>query len=445
MQILKRYVALIALIVVFSQCKKEEEMDFEPAKRKLSQQQNPPTCKDSLLPVVMMHGFLASGDTYAKHFMRFTSNGYCGNRLFAYDWNTLGGGGDVNLLDDFIDDVLAQTGASQVNLMGHSAGGGLGYSYLDDATRAAKVAHYVHIGSGVQPGPAGPNGEIPTLNLWSDGDEVASGGDITGATNVMLSGQDHYQVATSEESFHAIYKFFNNDEEPQTLDITQEAVPCVSGKALTFGENNPVAGATINVFEVNAATGERLSTTPDTFLIADATGSWGPFAVKLNSYYEFEVTTTTAGDRVVHYYREPFTRTVSLVYLRTLPPAGSLAGLILASLPKDDDQTVLAVFSSSQAVIDTRDNLTVNGFELATSQYAPASETAIAFFLYDNGDSQSSGNSIATFNAFPFLAGVDLFFPTTPAGTIALELNGRTMNVWSWKSETEGVVVPVFD
>lgn len=445
MRILKRHAFLFLLLLFLGQCKKEDNLDYGLSQREFNQEQNPAPCKDSLLPVVMMHGFLASGDTYAKHFMRFTSNGYCGNRLFSYDWNTLGGGGDVNLLDDFIDDVLLQSGATQVNLMGHSAGGGLGYSYLEDATRAAKVAHYVHIGSGVQPAPAGPNGEVPTLNLWSDGDEVVTGGDITGATNVMLSAQDHYQVATSAESFRAIYKFFNNAEEPQTLAIVEEAVPCVSGKVLTFGENSPVNGAAVSVYEVNAVTGERVLGSPDTTLIANAGGFWGPIPVKLNSYYEFEVTTPTAGDRVVHYYREPFTRTVSLVYLRTLPPAGSLAGLILASLPKDDDQAVLAVFSSSQAVIEGRDELTVNNFDLATNQYAPASETAIAFFLYDNGDSQTSGNSIATFNAFPFLAGVDLFFPTNPAGTITLELNGRTMNVWSWKSETEGIVVPVFD
>ncbi|HRG88387.1 MAG TPA: hypothetical protein PLW44_05160, partial [Chitinophagales bacterium] len=84
-------------------------------------------CKQ-LHPVIFLHGFLASGDTWANQVMRFTSNGYCDNLLYAYDWNTLGGGNDVNALNTFIDTVLARTGATQVDLVGHSAGGGYGYS-----------------------------------------------------------------------------------------------------------------------------------------------------------------------------------------------------------------------------------------------------------------------------------------------------------------------------
>jgi triacylglycerol esterase/lipase EstA (alpha/beta hydrolase family) len=121
---------------------------------------NPPPpsgCDTTLLPVVMVHGFLAAGDTYAPFLMRFHSNGYCLNRLFAFDWNSISGTNTVAALDAFIDNVLAETGATQVNLMGHSAGGGTCYEYLTDAMHAAKVAHYVHIGSSIQAGPAGPS------------------------------------------------------------------------------------------------------------------------------------------------------------------------------------------------------------------------------------------------------------------------------------------------
>src|SRR5688572_8587219 len=103
MLIMKRYALFILLLIFFSQCKKEDDLQQNNNNNNSNNNNNnnnnnppPPSCKDSLLPVVMMHGFLASGDTYAKHVMRFTSNGYCGNRLFAYDWNTLAGSNDVN-------------------------------------------------------------------------------------------------------------------------------------------------------------------------------------------------------------------------------------------------------------------------------------------------------------------------------------------------------------
>ncbi len=115
MKNLARYSAFFLLLLLISRCKKDEAVP-PPAQEQNTQNPPPPSCNDTLLPVVMMHGFLASGDTYARHFMRFTSNGYCGNRLFAYDWNTLGGGGNVNDLDIFIDTVLARMGTSQVNL-----------------------------------------------------------------------------------------------------------------------------------------------------------------------------------------------------------------------------------------------------------------------------------------------------------------------------------------
>ena len=139
----------------------------------------PSGCNDTVTPVVMMHGLLASGDTWVNQVMRFQANNYCASKLWVFDWNTLssfGGGGNTDeILDAFIDSVLAVTGASQVNLVGHSAGGGTGYSYLSNPSYAAKVAHYVHIGSGAQSAPAGSSGQVPTLNIYSTDDQVVSG------------------------------------------------------------------------------------------------------------------------------------------------------------------------------------------------------------------------------------------------------------------------------
>lgn len=398
-------------------------------------------CQASYLPVVMCHGMLASGDTWANQVKRFVRNGYCADRLFVHDRNTIGGSGFEASLDAFIDAVLAQTGAPRVELVGHSAGGGLGYSYLSDPVRAAKVAHYVHIGSGAQGGPAGPGGAVPTMNIWSPDDAIVSGADIPGATNVQLPGKDHYEVATSAETFAAMFGFFRG-EAPATTTIAADGARAVAGRAVTFGENQPVEGATVRIFEVDPATGARLTNDPFRSFTTDAQGKWGPFTATAGAWYEFEV--SPAGGRRVHYYREPFITSDRLVYLRTLPPATSIAGLLLGSLPSSDAQAVVTIFTANQAVIAGRDALSADGIDLATPQFAAPSNSTIAYFLYDaNNNAQSDGNAAGLFGTFPFLSGVDIFFP--PGGSANLSFNGRSMRVRNWPSASEGIVVAVFD
>ena len=403
-------------------------------------------CDDTKRPVVFCHGFLGSGDTYANQVMRFTANGYCIDRMFAFDWNSLSVLADnPALLDVFINEILAETGAIQVDLAGHSAGGGLGYNYLSDPARAAKVAHYVHIGSSVNDAPAGPAGEIPTLNIWSVDDEVVAGGAIPGATNVMQTGADHYEVATNAETFEAMYQFFNDDSSPITTGIIPEAEVKVSGRALTFGENSPENGATIQIYETNPETGYRINEDPDYLLITDENGYWGPFDAVPFATYEFLVLGTAPDARPLHYYREGFFRSNSLVYLRTIPPPTSLAGLLLAGLPQDDMQTLMVMFSANQAVISGRDELYAAGIELSTEMWASSDQTTIAFFLYDDGDYVTSEGGLGLFGTFPFLNGVDIFFPTDPPGSINLQLNGHELNIPNWRSGTDGPVVVVFD
>ncbi len=438
-KILSQTLILLSLFFItghFSSCKKDDcDNDSIPQNE---------VCRTSNLPVVMMHGFLASGDTWANHAMRFSANGYDDDMLYAFDWNSINQGNSVDLLDDYIDEILAETGASQVDLIGHSAGGDLGYTYLNDSTRAAKVAHYVHVASSVQPGPAGANGEIPTLNLWSEDDEIAAGGDITGATNVKLVGADHYQVATNAESFAAIFSFLNAGKTACTTSIVAEEPVQLSGRVVTLGENTPLAGASVEIYEVSASTGFRVSTSTETTLTTDSKGYWGPFTAKSNTNYEFRVVSADPNDRIVHYYREGAIRSNKFVYLRTFPPAGSTIALLLNGVPENATQSAVVVFSSSQAVINGRDSLSAGGVDLSSAQYASPAKTAIAYFLYDDGDSQTSGDPVGFFGSFSFLNGVDVFFPASPETTIPIYFNGRTLNVKNWASE-EGVIVPVFD
>jgi hypothetical protein len=405
-----------------------------------------PACDATKSPVIMVHGMLASGDTYAKHAMRFEQNGYCRSRLFAFDWNSVGSSQNdaIIQLDAFVDSILTITSANKVYLMGHSAGAGLVYGYCDDAARSVKVKKLVYIGAGSQSGPAGPSGEIPTLNIYSTGDQVATGADIPDAVNLQLTDEDHYEVATSKNSFVAIYQFFEN-KAPQFPDIkpADGTEVILSGKALVLGENSPVTGGLVQIWEVDPATGNRLTTAPAATFTVTASGAWGPFTAKKNATYEYRVKGIQAADRAINYFREKAVRSNKFVYLRTIPTSFPLS-FFFTGFPSNANPA-LGVFASSQAIIKNRDVLTVDGTLLTQTSYFEPSRTTIAAFLFDgNNNQQTDLTDAGLFNLQGvFLAGIDMYFPqnTSP---LNLNLNGRNLNVRRIES-SEGVTVPVFD
>ena len=400
-------------------------------------------CDDSQPPVVFVHGFLASGDTWTTQIQRFSSNGHCEDRYFAFDWNTLSTAGADELLDQFIDSVLMVTEADKVHLVGHSAGGGRGYAYLSTQAGADKVISYAHIGSNPENGPAGPGGSTPTINIWSSDDLIVDGANIPGAENVEFAGLDHYQVATSAKTFEAMYTFFYGSV-PSTTSIDPTATITINGRCITLGENNATVGAKIEAFEADEdgnPSGQALGV-----FDIDEDGNWGPLDVKANTYHLFKVTSDAPGFRNVIYYYEPFVRNNRTVYIRTFPPRFSLAGLLLAAIPNSDDQSVVSIFTSTQAVIHGRDQLNIEGYDLANAELAPASASMIALFCYDDAnDGQGNGEPIGSFAIVPFLQGADIPIGTETAQTLNIEFNGSTIPVRNWRSASEGIVIAVFN
>ncbi len=400
-------------------------------------------CDDTQAPVVFVHGFLASGDTWTTQIQRFASNGHCQDRYFAFDWNSLSAAGADELLDLFIDSVRLVTGSDQVHLVGHSAGGGRGYAYLSDPARAAKVISYAHLASSPESEPAGPAGSIPTLNIWSTADPVVSGADIPGAENTQFTDFDHYQVATSAATFAALYKFFYGSP-PATTDILPETTITIGGRCITLGENAPTTGANIEVYAVDSQ-GEPDGDPLATFNITQD-GFWGPVDVAPNTSYLFKISSPTSGFRKVIYYYEPFVRDNPTVYLRTFPSPFSLAGLLLSAIPNSDNQSVISIFTATQAVIHGRDQLTLEGFELSSSALAQASASMIALFCYDDaGDGQGNAESISTFALVPFLQGADIPISPQPTQTWTITFNGSSMPVRNWRSKSDGVIIAVFN
>jgi len=405
----------------------------------------PVICDDHFLPIVFVHGFIEEGDAFSTQTMRFSSNGYCQDRIHAFDWNTLKyDNTEKDRLAKFIDAVLDKDYAARVNLIGHSMGGDLSFQYIADPANAAKVAHYAHVASFEYD--KIPNG-VPTINLSSYGDKIVGPTTIPGAENIVFDDKDHLQMITSAESFAAMYRFFNDGETPQTTDIFSEENIELSGRTVAFAINDPAPQMEIRIYEVDPATGERFSQVPNGVFIADVDGYWGPFAAKHGAYYEFVCLDPETFWPPLHYYREPFLRSNNKVYFRVFPKPNSFLGFAFRFLPLNDSRAIFAWLNINQSVMVGRDTFYVNGINLSTTEMADPSITTLVVFFFDanfNGKSdQTPAGGIYTL--IPFVRFFDLLIGTQEKQPISFEFNGREMAIPNWKSRSEGLSIAVFE
>jgi pimeloyl-ACP methyl ester carboxylesterase len=397
--------------------------------------------------------------------MRFTSNGYPQNLLFAFEYDT-GTPSTENMtervlrLDTFVDTVLTSTGADKVYLMGHSLGTYVSQTYLAVPTRAAKVAKYVNIDGAAAP--ALPGG-VPTLALWATkGWSYNPLNQIVGATNVFIPNQTHVQIATSAESFLEMYKFFLGTI-PATSNILSESCDQIqlAGRAMLYPQGRGVGDATLDIWEVNGGTGARIGAVPKATYTLSGNGfydgAWGPFTTRCGVQYEFVL--YRAGLRPHHFYFEPFVRDNYFVRLLTSPPGG-----IGDLMERNMNSAALVITRNKEFWGDqgaNNDVLTLNGANVINAATCPlikvpGSTGVIGIFAYDrylNGLTDLSA-PIPTFFAVGFMTGVDIYMPAAdpPTGTISLVLTPRgggggtqVINMLNWASLNHSVSAPFND
>lgn len=389
-------------------------------------------------PIVFIHGMLGSGDTWVKPVQQFVNQGYPENYLEVLDWNTLSPQRDVALikLDSLINHLINETAKTKVNLVGHSAGGGLAGAYLSVDSLAQKINKYIHVGSGnLQKIPA-----VPTLNLYSEADMILKGSDMDGVVNVKLQNLDHYEIATDSLAFAEMYRFFHEKNPNSIPKRFNSKTVSISGKVLVMGENSVPENTTLSIFPFNPETGERLQAGPLATRTLTKNGNWLPVEVNSESHLEFVL--TPENDRAIHYFREPFSESNQLVYLRTLPTSG-MAAMLFSGLPANEEESVLVIFSANKATISGRDFLSVNGVELTTPELASPQKTAIAHFVYDDkADQISSNNPIPLFGMMPFMSGADVWLKVDKP--IELTYQNKTMTIPSLPSSS-AILVAVFE
>ncbi|MEJ7611218.1 MAG: alpha/beta fold hydrolase [Ferruginibacter sp.] len=405
------------------------------------------SCDPTKLPVVFVHGFMGSGDNWSTQMQRFSSNEYCSDRLFVFDWNSFGGTNNSVLLKNFIDKVLVRTGASKIDLIAHSAGGRVCYDLLADSVNASKVAHYVHVGSFPMKQPAGKNGEVPTMNIYSSSDMVLrKGKDIPGAENVQLTGYDHLQTATGEKTFEAAFSFLTGHV-PVSAGIipTGNVENKVTVKGVMLGDNSVLAGDSVRVFAVDPRTGKRQpqkrsNTTYGRWMAFDDEGKMNISLLK-DTYTEMEL--HVKGGRSLNYFFEPLKRGENNFYLRALPVSG-LAATMLGKIPMDDRQTALVIFTANNAVIAGRDSLAIDSIPLSTPGLMPAEKTSVACFVYDDGDEITTGKGLRFLDAAPFISGADIFIKAEEHKTMRVYYNGRSIVLPKRKSR-DTIMIVVFN
>ena len=410
------------------------------------------SCRKDLLPIVFVHGGSGSGAQFESQAMRFTSNGYPQDYIYVLEYDssaiTTIMPEVLASLDALIADIQADTGKSQVVLMGHSLGTTVSHNFLATPERAANVAKYVNIDGRTA---AAPPGGVPTLALWAGAVNRPTPPEIVGALNVTVPNQEHVEVASSEESFFEMFHFIHG-RAPLTTHIIPELRPTLNGRVTNFPQNTGLDGATLEIWWVNGHTGERIGTTPrETFAIGPD-GNFGPFKAWHGLNYEFAV--LREGLVSINYFFEPFLHDDDLIRLNV---AGGLAPFI----PVSPESTAVTVVRQKEFWGDRgaeNDVLSVDGTDVInafTGVSGIVGAASVSVFLFDVGSDETSnvpGPVPAPFSFLGFLTAQDLFIPADPERTVPIVTvprgdasEERTINVPNLRSTEARVVVQLND
>ncbi len=329
-------------------------------------------------PVVFVHGNGDSSALWINNIWRFEANGYKRNQLFAIDFPYPNARSDdskpqpfrssaedqMKELAAYVTQVLKATRRRKVALVGSSRGGNAIRSFLKNGGGAEVVSHAVLCGTpnkgivisdsllvgsefnGAFPFlkglNAGPDDLIPGVELMAirsdkndkysqpDGRFIGAPGkptgvsydasELRGAKNVVLEGLDHREVAFHKLAFAAMYEHIAG-KPPASMFIAQEPLPVLNGRVTGIAEsvytNLAVAGAEVEIFEVDPKTGDRRSAVALHRKTTGEDGVWGPFVGRSDAYYEFVL--RIEGQPTTHTYRSPFLRSSDVIHLRPQP------------------------------------------------------------------------------------------------------------------------------
>jgi len=423
---------------------------------------NDSDCDRSRRPLVFVHGTVANGESFAHPALLLASNGYCPDRIRAVEYHSLvaqpcSDGSQTcpfvlnraetyrrakAAIDEAIDQLLEETGADKVDLAGHSQGAGHGAAYT--AESPDKIAHYIHLaGQQLEADPGG----VPTLCLSSTGDAPRQ---CKTTKNVIFQDDtlDHAAVSSSTEAFVEIYKFLNDDQEPEHDSVQCGNSIVLEGRAPTFGDNSFLPGSKVEAYELGEEPDEDRAPVK-TFEIGED-GNFGPWEAKRGVAYEFKLI-PPPGDarRPRHVYMPAFTRSDRLLRF-SFETEDAVASATGKKVNYDDNHAVIVARRRQKAFLVGRDSLTIDGFEAINEVNAAARRVVCALYLYDAsqsdgpgpGDEKSSGGTLISST---FVNSADVFIPTEEPKFVEVKFNDTVLRVPNRPSKSQGMALVLVD
>jgi pimeloyl-ACP methyl ester carboxylesterase len=386
----------------------------------------PASAQAEELPIVFVHGAAGSSMQYQSQAQRFASNGY-GAPVRAFEYNSGSIAAIIGapaVLDAFIDALLAETGAAQVYLVGHSLGTSVSNTFLGNAARAAKIRRYIGID-----GSSNANCGVGNPNLDCMGIFRGVAGNVGGNNRYFNDTQTHVQVASSAESFAHQYEFFTGQPPATTLVVPVPPGQVeLAGRSVFFPANSGTDGATLEIWEVNPATGHRKYAEPHAVFEIGASGDFGPVSINGQKHYEFRVIRADT-DLQGAIYTQPFIRSNYLWRILNTP----VGSAIITNTNVSDDHSAVVLIRDKEWWTShpsgQNDTLTIttrvpsNGppdvLEAPGDILAGIGNGSIGIHVHD--DAATPG--VSTLNLLPFFptqafqTGKDVYMPATEQAT----------------------------
>ena len=326
-------------------------------------------------PIVFLHGNSDDASVWIPALWRFETNGHPRGMLIAPDIpypSARSNDGvpqpfrsstaeQLEFLSGYVRQVLADTRRRKLVLIGAGRAGLTIRNYLKNAGGGEMVSHAIFCGvpnrgfiisdrdfvgsefNGAAPflrqlnqGDSDVIPGVAMLTLRSDRQDLYAQPDgqylglpgkptgisydapeLRGANNLVLPGLDHREVAFHKLAFAEMHEFLFG-RPANTLFIAPERQPVLNGRVTALADgiptNLPVAGAAIEIYEIDGRTGERRTAVAAHRKVTGEDGTWGPFRASIETYYE--IVLAVSGNPITHFYRSPFLRSSDAVNLR---------------------------------------------------------------------------------------------------------------------------------